>query len=365
MTVHRDKRRKGRPWVVDITYVDRRNGKKRRYYRNAKLQTADGARSEDRMLLAKYAELGFIPEPEAEHASTPNEELTFAAAVKLFETTGKLKLKPSTQYSYRKTVDKYLLERFGSMPLSKITRSSIAEFDTELIKLGLGNSTRNNVLMPLRTILRNAVEQGRHEGKFEFPKQAPVKTKVYEPPTPELVEKLVAITPYPGKVAMALLAYAGLRAGEVRGLRWQDVNLEGGALVVRRTLTHGVETTPKSGHERTVPLAPALLDVLTAAAQNEPAPEHPVAPFGGTMEPYTEDQLRTLFLKALKAAGARHMRLHDLRHFFVSRCFAGGAAAPTVQKLAGHSQLIVTQRYAHTNDAAMREAVQVFARKAS
>lgn len=56
-------------------------------------------------------------------------------------------------------------------------------------------------------------------------------------------------------------------------------------------------------------------------------------------------------------------RLHSLRHFFITACFKGGASAPTVQQLAGHLQLSVTQRYAHTNDNLKKEAVQVFARR--
>jgi integrase len=50
--------------------------------------------------------------------------------------------------------------------------------------------------------------------------------------------------------------------------------------------------------------------------------------------------------------------LHDLRHYFVTRCFQVGVDAPTVQALAGHQHLAVTQRYAHTNEAAKRQAIE-------
>jgi hypothetical protein len=63
MAAYRDKRRPGRPWVIDISYIDRRTGRRTRYFRNAKLQTADGSRSEERMLLVTLTEKGFIPEP--------------------------------------------------------------------------------------------------------------------------------------------------------------------------------------------------------------------------------------------------------------------------------------------------------------
>ncbi|MGH7434432.1 MAG: tyrosine-type recombinase/integrase [Polyangiaceae bacterium] len=80
--------------------------------------------------------------------------------------------------------------------------------------------------------------------------------------------------------------------------------------------------------------------------------------------PWTHRGLQHAFDRAVARAKLPHTRFHDLRHFFITQCFAGGAGGPTVQRLAGHCHLSVTQRYAHTTDALMREAVQVFGRRA-
>ncbi len=64
MAACRDKRRASRFWVIDISYIDRRSEKKKRFFRNAKLQTAEGARSEERMLLVTLTGKEFIPRPE-------------------------------------------------------------------------------------------------------------------------------------------------------------------------------------------------------------------------------------------------------------------------------------------------------------
>lgn len=61
------------------------------------------------------------------------------------------------------------------------------------------------------------------------------------------------------RLAFLLAAYAGLRAGEVRGLRWRDVDLEAGRLVLRQAICCGIAASPKFGHERIVPLASVLL----------------------------------------------------------------------------------------------------------
>jgi len=179
-----------------------------------------------------------------------------------------------------------------------------------------------------------------------------VQSKVFEAPSAVDVEAMLSATDGQAKVAFALAAYAGLRASEVIGLRRVNVNLETGMLFVREAM--------KSGHQRAIPLAPPLLAILQEASKPSTSPY--VAP-SGKGGPWTHGGLRQAFNRALERAELPHTRLHDLRHFFITQCFVGGAGGPTVQKLAGHCHLSVTQRYAHTSETLMREAVQVFGRR--
>ena len=362
MAVYRDKRRPTRPWVIDISYIDRRTGKRTRYFRNAKLQTAEGARTEERMLLVKLAEKGFIPQPEDLAESVEeNKELTLKEAHELYEKTVMPTLKPSTAIGYSKNLRAYLLPRFGDWSLSDIDRAALIAFDQELAREGLSSATRNNIVMPLRTIVWNAIELGKHDRKPDFPKLSRVQSKVYEPPSAVDVAAILAAADPQGRVAFGLAAYAGLRASEVIGLRWVNVMLETGLLFVREAITHGIVVTPKSGHERAIPIAPPLQGILEDAKRRSTSAY--VAPSGkGT--PWTHGGLRHAFDRAVERAKLPHTKLHGLRHFFITQCFGGGAGGPTVQRLAGHCHLSVTERYAHTNDALMREAVQVFARRA-
>ncbi|WP_437723702.1 tyrosine-type recombinase/integrase [Sorangium sp. So ce861] len=365
MTVRRDHRRPEGPWIIDFSYKDARTGEKKRYFRNAILQTADGARKEERRLLATIAEKGYLPDQvnEAE-PKPPKPEMTFGEAVELYKATLAPKLKPSTHNGYMKNVVAYLLPRFGSWPLGKIDKAAVTAFDLELARENLSASTRNNIVIPLRTIISNAVELGYHDKKPDFPRLNRVKSKVYEPPSPEMVDAVVAAADPHVRPAIALAAYAGLRAGEVRGLRWCDVNLDTGLLFVRQAITCGQVVAPKSGHERGIPIAPALKEILVEASSQPHKPTAPVAPSRkGT--PWTEGGLRHAFKRALARAQVPATRLHALRHFFITECFKGGASAPTVQQLAGHLHLSVTQRYAHTNDNLKKEAVQIFTRRSA
>ncbi|WP_437688407.1 hypothetical protein [Sorangium sp. So ce176] len=72
-----------------------------------------------------------------------------------------------------------------------------------------------------------------------MPRLNRVKSKVYEPPSPEMVDAVMAAADPHVRPAVALAAYAGLRAGEVRGLRWCDVNLDTDLLFVRQAITCG------------------------------------------------------------------------------------------------------------------------------
>jgi len=78
-------------------------------------------------------------------------------------------------------------------------------------------------------------------------------------------------------VAFALAAYAGLRAGEVRALRWWDVDFRAGLIRVRRSLSHGVESTRKSGEARPVPSSTPLRAFLEAAPKPRKDPQARVA----------------------------------------------------------------------------------------
>lgn len=357
MAAYRDKRRAQRPWVLDISYTDRRTGKRKRFFRNATLQTADGARSEERALLVVLAERGFIPEPKDVAVDDAKRDLSFKDALALYDETVKPALKPSTAIGYGKSLIAYIEPRFGKMKLSAIDRPMLIGFDRELERDGLSPATRNNLMIPLRTIVRNAIELGRFSGRIDFPPLNRVQSKVYEPPSPEQVAAIIRAAEPHVKVAIALAAYAGERAGEVIAQRWANVNLATKTIFVREAMTHGILVLPKSGHERSIPIAGPLLEILEDAYPKRTS-EYVAPSRRGT--PWTHGGLRHAFQRALDHAKVPRARIHDFRHFFITRCFAGGAGAPTVQKLAGHAHLSVTARYAHTTEALMREAVQVF-----
>jgi integrase len=145
--------------------------------------------------------------------------------------------------------------------------------------------------------------------------------------------------------AFRLLFYTGLRLGEVITLRWDDVDLDGRILFVRRGLSAGEERLPKGGRPRVVPLStPAMAALARLGTRDEfiEATDYVLANRLGRR--LDGSALRRRYKRACTAAGLRPVRLHGLRHA------AGSLVARTsdpvfVRDFLGHSKLSTTDRY--------------------
>ena len=159
--------------------------------------------------------------------------------------------------------------------------------------------------------------------------------------------KAVAPTLYP---LFLCAARTGLRQGELLALQWDDVNLTGRFLEVRRNFTHGRLTTPKSGESRRVDLSRELTATLEAlqldrqleaAAQGQDAAP-PWVFCDRQGKPFHQNWVRLRFFRLLKGAGVRQVRFHDLRHTFASLLLQNGESPVYVKDQMGHCSIQVT-----------------------
>jgi integrase len=206
----------------------------------------------------------------------------------------------------------------------------------------------------------------------EIPKQTNARS--VEVLDAETVARLVgAGTSERWRAALGLAAFAGLRLGEIRGLTWADLDLEAGALSVRRSLLpDGTAKAPKTeAGKRAVPIVPALRRVLVAWRLRSPhtRPGDPVVctAEGGSVQ---ERNIRRALDDAKTAAGLEategRLSMHSLRHSCASALATGGLAATTLARITGHSDPGFTYRvYARDarDDAAV--ATDVLGRAAS
>jgi integrase len=346
-------------WIIDIPYRTP-DGQRDRYRRDAQVQTKTAAEAEHRRLIAELASTGAIknsPPKTATAVAEPSPAITFSEAVKYYRGAHmQTRLKPSTRAGYNRWLDSLLLPRFGDQALTDLAGKALAELDAELVVEGLKPSTRANIHCVYRSVLGCAVDAGFLPELPRFPLLPKVGRQIVRPMRTEHVEQLLAACSPSARLALSLMAYAGLRPSEVRGLRWCDVDLKSGVLGIRRGVIVGEETTPKSHHHRSVPLCKLLRALLEhrMKAKHSPWAEVAVTAQGAR---WGDFGLHQACDRAQKRAGLSGWSPKSLRHYFATELFARGASAPVVQKLLGHGDLATTQRYADVDADDLRGAI--------
>lgn len=359
-------------YVIDRRFKNRATGIEERYRREPEANTKQLAEDEERRIIAFYLEHGtIVPLLQKRNISDPQPKATgktWEDAVKRAREVTWPKLKHSTTVGYDELIDSGAFESWRASLLLSIGRDDIDKWDSKIAPV-VGSSRRRNFHVVVRTVFRSAFSAGYLTRLPEFPPLPKVPRTVVEAADPVDVYALInesdrGVPEYLAKarrasrLAFALAAYAGLRASEVRALRWGDVDLRAGTITVRLAMVHGEIDSPKSGHQREIPIAPALLSILTVARVGKQSPDL-VAPRADG-EPWGDTGLLQAVRRAALRLGIEGRRFHSLRHHFVTVLFSAGTPAPVVQALAGHGSLSVTQRYAHHSREQRRAAVQVF-----
>lgn len=256
--------------------------------------------------------------------------------------------KPSTIKDYRSALDCHLLPAFGSMQLEEVTPPAIEAWRRTLT--GLSSRTRNKLLVLLHGIFKRAqsvygVPMNPVARIEKHSERASGDIQVF---SPEEVWALVRAAASEQDAAIYLTAaFTGLRLGELLALRWRDVDFAGSTIRVRASYASGHLTTPKSGKVRAVPLAPDVAQALAQLGQRRHWVGADDLVFAGEVGFYLDGSaLSRRYKAALKRAGLRPLRFHDLRHTFGTRMIAK-ADIRRVQEWMGHSNIQTTMKYLH------------------
>jgi integrase len=239
----------------------------------------------------------------------------------------------------------------ADMTLRSITPTVIEQFRDERLATGAGAESIRKVLVIMQSVFNRAVRDERiSRNPVALVKKPPTAHREgITPTTPEEVEKLRAKLEGADAVLVSLLASAGLRPGEARGVKWADL---GNVLHVRRAVgPEGVKTT-KTNKTRTVPVASALradLDGWRREVGSPPADAFVLSRADG--EPWTNDDYRNWQRRrlrtAVRAAGIGLARPYDLRHSAASLWIAEGRTIIEVAAWLGHDPTMTLKTYAH------------------
>jgi integrase len=278
-------------------------------------------------------------------------------------------LERATIKGYREMLDLHIAPLIGKMPIAKLDADVVNKFEGRLLeeKTAKGTSRSKNtvktVLRNLSMILadagapRNAVrdrpryrKNGRHQKKLKIGRDIP---------TPKEVSSILSHAPARWRPLLVLAAFTGLRASELRGLHWEDVDLKRNVITVsHRADRYNEIGSPKSrGSRRKVPFGPVVRNAL--------APLHLAAGGKGIAFRATKGDIvehshlvKSSIIPAAIAAGVpQYTGLHCLRHFYASWCLNRkedgglGYSFQQVKELMGHSSITITvDRYGHLFD---------------
>lgn len=289
--------------------------------------------------------------------------------------------RPSTVRDYRNTASGALLPEFGpETPIDAIDADRIEAFrQKQLANPKLSRRTVQKQLVLLHGILKRSKANGWIPAN---PADDVERVNVHAASEFNVlsVEQIEAVA---GKAegmfgaAIVVAAYTGLRTGELRALRWRDVDFLAASVHVRRNMpAGGEEGAPKSGKPRSVPLADDAARALDGLSRREGFTGPNDRVFGredGSM--LGEDAFRDALYGALAAAGIDRtgfparggFTFHDLRHTFGTLAVQVFPISD-VQVYMGHATIQTTMRYAHhvpRVDAARRFTEAVRRAKAS
>jgi integrase len=309
----------------------------------------------------------------------PSQRLTVAAYLEQWLTAlPATAVKPSTVDYYQRYVRKHLLtSEFASKPLSRLAPSDLERLYARKLGGGLSTTTVHHLHAVIHRALARAVQQS------EVARNV---ADLVDPPGIAKLQMLVLTGQQPARLLSALegerlealfvvALSAGLRRGELLGLRWKNVDLDRGVLAVTGSLQGTTRDTlvigsPKNGRSRAVALGPQAVDALREHRARQVDERLRAGSlwthldldlvfadeFGRYLSPTT---LTSALDRVLRQAGLPDIRFHDLRHSAATLMLSHGVHPKVVSEMLGHSSVGITlDLYSHVTPTLQREAAE-------
>lgn len=283
-------------------------------------------------------------------------------------------LRPSTSRRYRDVARLHIVCVIGNLKLAKLSAADVQRLYAGWLAAGQSPTSVHHVHAILHRALDQAVRWGlllrNVTEAVDPPRRATTEMKTWD--TPQVARVLAAAATDDLDALWRLALLTGMRRGEMLGLRWSDVDLDAGALSVRRTLSRGSTSRLEAGEPKTasgkrrVSLPGSVVESLrrhrVRQLQHRLATEAVYEDrdlvfaneTGGAIHPNT---LARRFAALVERAGVPTIRFHDLRHTCATLLRAEGVHPKVVQERLGHATIAETlDRYSHVAPDMQRHA---------
>lgn len=293
-------------------------------------------------------------------------------------------IRPSTLRSYTEHVERHLIPHLGRIPLGKLTSRHITDMIAELGATDnrYGRPPTPSTLHRIRATLRSALNAAIREGllrdnparNIELPSPRRPQAQVWTDQRVQAwqetgqrfavavwtVQQTAAFLDFVAEDRLFamwwLIALRGLRRGEAAGLRWVDVDLDAGVVMIgqqRLAYGHTVAVGPPktAASRRTIALDRHTVHALRTHRRRQRAEQRAAGErwldtgyvFTTTEgQPLHPDFLTRRFARLVQDSGLPPVRLHDLRHGAASLAHCAGADLKTVQEQLGHTSIVLT-----------------------
>jgi len=276
----------------------------------------------------------------------------------------------------------HLKPAFGHLRPCEIDSGKLRAFVETKLGEGLAASTCGHCIRLLSTFFSDVIEGGHATTNpvASLPRSTRrLYQSTYDTRSTPFLEKLDDVRRVflaleePFNVMFAVGAFAGLRVGEMLGLRWQDVDFDGRRIHVTQQVQDGEVGPLKDDESRTVPLMASLVPILkgwrlkTGATADATGGllfrPHDVRAGGrpdlGSPPRFIRPEtLRKHLASALKDCGLPAITIYQAtRHTFASQFVLNGGSIEVLRQVMGHSSVVVTERYSHLKPDLFRETV--------
>jgi integrase len=276
--------------------------------------------------------------------------------------------KPNIRNSTWRKYEGYINNHFDDilrLKVNRITTAKVEKFITKKQTEGMNLTTLRKIIVAFNQVMNYAVrhqyisynpvrdaERPRDQGNEEKPAIRILTTS-------EVKSFLDAEENQKFKTLFMLTIMSGARQGELLGLKWKDVDWLNNQIHIQRTFNEGAWYKPKSkASKRKIDLGPAMMSALKEWKVACPPSELDLMFPNEAGKPINHsNMLWRHFFPALKKAGIKRIRFHDLRHTYASLLIEQGENIKYIQSQLGHSSPTVTLNvYAHLMKPTNQEA---------
>lgn len=265
------------------------------------------------------------------------------------------KVKPSTFAGYRDIIERLLVPAFGSYSLSDIATGHLQAHVADRLK-SVSAKTACNEIVVIKEMFKHALRWGYLKlNPAEYLERPRITKSEIEILAPDEVETLLEKASGHYRVAFLTGFLTGMRAGEIWGLKWGDIDWNSKRIHVRRSLWKGQFQTPKSKcSNRNIDIPDMLIHELKRWKLACPVNEDDLVFPSSEGRPSQHDNVvKRHFNPALRKAGLRQVSFHSLRHSNASMRIHAGQNIKYIQSQMGHASINITlDIYGHLfNDA--------------